>query len=506
MSDLSFSTPRTASSRSWWKWLLAILAALGAVAVLAALIENHRGKRAWERFRTEAEARGERFDLEAVAPAPVPYDDNFATTPLLADLLNYFRAPNQPVQWVNPEGRKRALALSSPFKGKKKTPQPGQWPSGVFIRLEEWQAYFDGNTNFSLTNLTDNAARDVLTALKVFDEELSELTQASQRPHSVFPVRYKETFNALLPHLSVIKGATQLARLRALARLGSGDTGGALQDVKLCLRLAESTASELFLISQLVRISNLQSAMQPVWEGLCRHAWTEAQLAELQSSLESIRVLESYGPSMRGERTLGNAMIDHTRRGRLRLDDMLDGDMVQSTSTATHLVPDGWFYQNQVTYNRLIQDHCLPLVDTAQHRVFVDAARAAEEAPELKSASLYNIFARLLFPGVLKAAMKFAAAQTAIDQATVACALERYRLAEGKYPDTLDPLVPKFIARIPVDVINGELPRYRRESDGTFVLYSIGWNQKDEGGDVASRKPTTSVDAAIGDWVWKQVE
>ena len=97
---------------------------------------------------------------------------------------------------------------------------------------------------------------------------------------------------------------------------------------------------------------------------------------------------------------------------------------------------------------------------------------------------------------------KIAAIQASIDLARVACALERYRLAHGEYPETLDTLAPQFIAQLPHDIINGQPLHYRREASGQFILYSVGWNETDDGGQVVLSKGG-SVDQKNGDWVWQ---
>jgi len=43
---------------------------------------------------------------------------------------------------------------------------------------------------------------------------------------------------------------------------------------------------------------------------------------------------------------------------------------------------------------------------------------------------------------------------------------------------------------------------YRRTDDGQFVLYSVGWNETDDGGEVAFTSGG-SVDVNTGDWVWR---
>jgi hypothetical protein len=93
-------------------------------------------------------------------------------------------------------------------------------------------------------------------------------------------------------------------------------------------------------------------------------------------------------------------------------------------------------------------------------------------------------------------------AQTAADLAAVACALERWRLAQGRFPETLDSLVPGFMAQLPHDIINGRPLKYHRTKEGRFVLYSVGWNETDEGGTVGLTKDGGQADAGTGDWVW----
>jgi hypothetical protein len=85
----------------------------------------------------------------------------------------------------------------------------------------------------------------------------------------------------------------------------------------------------------------------------------------------------------------------------------------------------------------------------------------------------------------------------------VACALERHRLAHGQYPEQLDLLVPRFLAKIPNDVITGELLKYHRAADGTFVLYSVGWNEIDDGGEPGFTRTGAASDSNQGDWVWR---
>jgi hypothetical protein len=65
----------------------------------------------------------------------------------------------------------------------------------------------------------------------------------------------------------------------------------------------------------------------------------------------------------------------------------------------------------------------------------------------------------------------------------VAIAAERYRLKYGQWPDKLETLVPEFLAEVPGDPFNLPNPlRLVRTVDG-LVVYSIGLNLRDDGGD-----------------------
>ena len=92
--------------------------------------------------------------------------------------------------------------------------------------------------------------------------------------------------------------------------------------------------------------------------------------------------------------------------------------------------------------------------------------------------------------------------QNLVHEAQIACALGRYRLAHGEYLAALDTLVPQFIEKLPRDIINGELLHYRRTDDGSFLLYSVGWNETDDAGQIVLPKGDPQK-LTIGDWVWK---
>jgi hypothetical protein len=113
----------------------------------------------------------------------------------------------------------------------------------------------------------------------------------------------------------------------------------------------------------------------------------------------------------------------------------------------------------------------------------------------------YNIGERLLTPSLSIDARKIAYAQGSVNLARTAIALERFRLVTGNYPASLDDLKSQHLPIPPHDIING-LPLHYSRTNDAFVLYSVGWNQTDDNGQVVLRE-TGSPDPKLGDWVWK---
>ena len=50
----------------------------------------------------------------------------------------------------------------------------------------------------------------------------------------------------------------------------------------------------------------LQITLQPIYEGLAEHQWSDAQLAELDAELAKLDFLADYELSMRGERAFAD--------------------------------------------------------------------------------------------------------------------------------------------------------------------------------------------------------
>jgi hypothetical protein len=63
----------------------------------------------------------------------------------------------------------------------------------------------------------------------------------------------------------------------------------------------------------------------------------------------------------------------------------------------------------------------------------------------------------------------------------LAFALAAYQRDHGRYLNTLESLLPKYLDRIPGDILSGKALVYRPTAGG-YLLYSVGINGQDDGG------------------------
>ena len=479
--------------------------------------ENWRGQRAWVSYKHRLETQGVRFDLASVVPPGVADSENFAQALLSLPNPSLNRSVWSPALAHALNHAPRATHASGGTRS-----NSWVWPQAD---LAAWYAAFLAGTNGTARHQATNAsaanwtrqegAAGVLAALSETDGPLEELRAASRRPHSRFSIDYNKDnpWAIPLPHLSAFGRVNGVLQIRASAELALGRTAEAFEDVQLMLKILDACREEPFLVSQWVRAEQLPSVLQVVSEGLGQ--WSEPQLQVLQKRLGEFDFCADARRTLEADYVVfGVKEIDYYRRGSrnarqgLAANQQRQSEFVDIVFSA---VPSGWFGFEAVNYCKEYQEYMAPILAGGQHRVNVAAARKAEDWVEsLNRSSWPRLVARhqalsqLLAPWrVLGIVHRMAFAQEGADLAGLGCALERYRLAKGGFPDTLEALAPGFMNTLPRDVINGQTLAYRRTADGQYVIYSVGWNEKDDGGRAVFPKDSERADEPEGDWVWR---
>lgn len=446
------------------------------------LVENWRGKRAWERWKAERTALGNHYEWSALAPPEVPDAENFAKAPIVESAIKGTNSILGEFRW--PE--MSAGGVSS-------------WRLGKREDLDAWREAFKN--------------RNLEAALEPCKSVLDELSLAIGRAHSRLPITYSfpEYMKVGYPPLLGMRSAGKALRLRALVRLDAGKPAEALEDVLSLLRFGQQFREEPVLLAHLLHTALIGHAMQPIWEGVSAHHWNEKQLLSLQQELEGIDLLRSHRLALEGERLIGIqnmlAMADAPSWERAKAAGTVFEDDELRTSNfrtlrAWLILPKGWIYQNMVNDDRFFLETWLPAVDVAHHRLNAEVLKAAANDLERRRPSPYNSTPSFGILAYLGQSPRIAERQNAVDEAVMACALERYRLKNKMLPATLEELSPTYLARTTQDLLTGKPLQYQSRADGSFLLGSPGWNLAPGASDKPFQDTRTSFQPGEGSWLW----
>jgi len=358
--------------------------------------------------------------------------------------------------------------------------------AGLADRVLRFESNGDGSYSVTVPRLA--TATDYLAWSDGLEPQFAVIQRALQRPCSRLDGFYANPKTVPQLDFRFLRNLAQTLGARAQSHLLLGQPEEALSDLTLihafCRRIPGQQKPATLLsamINQAVR--GLYAAQ--IGEGFRLQAWREPQLIALQQQLKDIDVISPVKEAFTLE-----AVITHRA-----LESVPSAGMVKRTFL-TGLCPSGWGYRHVAA--RLNLDFGrLSSLDAANQIILADKVAAAAKEARSQDRGLYTFSASLEQTAFERACQNTAHSQTEINQALVACALERFRLAHGDYPENLDALVPQFLDTIPHDVIGGRPLHYHRAPEGAFVLYSVGWNGRDDGGVRGQPLP-----AADGDWVW----
>jgi len=435
-----------------WRVIIVLAGFVLLIPVLAAFFyaeEDLRGKREWEKCKHELEAEGALLDWNAYVPPPVPDDQNF------------FKAPKMQEWFVKPRS--------------------GQVTSDFVIRLS------NPNTTATITNET--AAIKYLAWSDKFKPDFDSIRNALKRPYARMDGGYSDPTITPVPNFAVLRDFSKTLAQRAQCYLLLHQPEKALSELTLLndsRRLLEAapTGKPMTLVAALLNIAEAGVYVDAIADGIRSQAWSEPQLISLQKQLEQINLCPFLMDAMREERATTCYLIE-TRA-------------INKIEPEHSNIARGWFYQNMVTAAEW-DEQTIQSIDLTNNLISPDKVERVEaEKAAIRHFRPYTFMAAILVPNFSKAFQILAHNQTLVNEAQITCMLERYHLGHGEYPKTLDELVPQLTEKLPHDIIGGQPLHYRRANDGKFLLYSIGWNEKDDDG-----SPGTPTDLKNGDWVWK---
>jgi hypothetical protein len=361
----------------------------------------------------------------------------------------------------------------------------------------------------------------------VIDRNEATLAQAHaalQSPQITVPLDYSQGPNLLLPHLVVFKGIAQWFSAETVLALHDRRPEDAWASLEDLVALGQRYQDEPVMISLLVRIAIQTMAVNATWEALQSPDLQEPQLQELQQAWNSMDVLTQAEATLAMERAVHSDLFARGRLSYLNIapfftrsgfgssglselaqigKEVLDNPKEGLNSLARRY-PGYWkwkcwqSYDDELADAQTIQAAMEAVRAMREQGAFGPALQAYEQATNAVLAA--HPSSGLWMPcsvardgsvrGFLSRVAHFEIQRSVV---VAALALKRYQLKHGAYPAQLSALVPEFLPQAPRDPVDGKSLRYRLNPDGSFLLYSIGEDGVDNGGDP---KPSSNLSNA----------
>jgi hypothetical protein len=348
------------------------------------------------------------------------------------------------------------------------------------------------------------SAADYLAWSDKLEPDFDLVREALKRPYARIDCDYHNPSETEIPNFIVMRSMAQTLAQRAQCHFLLNQPEQALDDLtrihemRLILEGAP-THQPMTLVSAMINVAIAGLYTDTVAEGMRRHVWQEPQIIALQKQLAEKDLTPFVSDALKTE------SVAVCRDFQIILPNKIFDWNATNSSKLWQLWSRGWTYQNMA--NIFIQETRSingfnSTNNSVSPRYFEEAGRNVDKFVASSRWSPYKLLAAVGIPNFVRAWQTTAHNQTMVNEAQIACALERYKLANGNYPETLDALAPQFIETIPHDIIGGQPLHYRRTDDGKFLLYSVGWNETDDGG-VDSSQFKSERPFEQGDWVWK---
>lgn len=339
--------------------------------------------------------------------------------------------------------------------------------------------------------LNESIETDELAELQKLIEQdsvtnaLSIIEDGTRRSSCRFDYDYNAGFNMLLPNLSNMRDTIRIIGVKSCLLAEAGRPDAAWQLAQTQLRLADAMRDEPILISQLVRFASIRISCQTIQKISEVAPPNPDRYRSIESTLSDFEDRKPLILSLDGERLLGGEWAFN----------MLKKGLVGELSASTGTEPGFGevmlrFYSafkplslaDHAAYVRIMGDYTRLVQSGNSDGHSANEASAMIKKVEETRSRLY-VITSILEPAIGRVNELYSEliAQMRITRAGLALLQEMK--AQGVFPETIEKLQLENLN----DPFSSKPLRYKHQGQG-FILYSIGPDQKDNGGSPKQKK------------------
>jgi len=306
------------------------------------------------------------------------------------------------------------------------------------------------------------------------------LFEAAKIPECLYPDLYTGKGLFEIPHLGQARECSRQLKLLALLAAEEGQTDKAFDALDASFALADSLRNERAVLGHLVRVVCLSIAVDGMERTMNRTRFTLAQRKTLAARLTAAERPDAIWRSAAAERCrmdVVNMTLEveaweqvaaEMPLGRL----LLRAPVIRARSRLFNLLGQGCL----ISATRVPVEQRGRLTAVLAKELAAECEEAAGGNSDLAEA--YQMIAGLGFERVVSEDVKIVAKLRA---ARTALAIEAFREAQKRLPESLDELVPGYLKAVPLDPFDGKPLRLKKRDKG-YVVYSIGQDAEDDGG------------------------
>jgi hypothetical protein len=309
--------------------------------------------------------------------------------------------------------------------------------------------------------------------------------------------------------LALVRGLADALCNRAMLDLHDGNKDSAWTNLMAATRLATACEPEPVEVSHFVRFVVAKEVFSTTWQALQADGWSDAQLARLQQEWEGLDLftnlpeIAAFTRANDADQAARNRDMMLKSRGsifqfaiQLLRSPMYISAALRARSDESDYLRHGWFddQKDLMLYNR---DWEVQLRKAVQSPTWARMQQLPGVTNQVPFQSKFPRSRVQLFvsmrqlpgaPAMRGGGLLGRAADTEAERRILvtAVALERYRGKHGSYPSALAALAPDYLKTVPMDFMDGQALRYRLRDDGHFLLYSVGLDCADDGGQIVS--------------------
>jgi hypothetical protein len=315
-------------------------------------------------------------------------------------------------------------------------------------------------------------------------QALKLLHEAASVAECRYPIDLSQGLFAAMPHIADVRADCLLLCSEAILRANEGDPNGATRAIEAGLRVACSLDHEPVILSHMVQMSMVSWAATSLEWALNAVAFPQEQLARLNRAFGSIHADDGLLRAIVGDRCLFLAVFEKPQllSSEHRFPKPPPAALLEMYGAVGLAARGGTIFLDYM-------EECLRIARLpAFQRPAVIKAQEARDRYSRKGI-LWKLADARDMPMIMMGHRRKHVAQ--LEMAMTLLALERYRLVHASLPETLDQLVADYLVAVPTDPFDGAPLRYQRFDRG-FLVYSVGEDGKDDGGNPEPRKTEKS--------------